>query len=90
MAMTEFTLEGEVLLGNFDDGNHIRVDGERLEDLISRNIGFPSEEEFDEMINRIGQLREDGLTIAEGEPNILREGTRLKISVEVLNGEDSE
>ena len=82
--MKEFTVEGEATLGRFDDGNHVRIDGERIEDLIARQLEFPNDEEWQEMMGRLDKLREDGLAPADGEPDVLREGVRLRIEVEVL------
>jgi hypothetical protein len=82
--MTSFTVEGDATFGRFDDGNHVRIDDERVEDLIAKAIGFPTDEEFDQMIGRLNDLREQGLAPADGEPDILREGMKLRISVEVI------
>ena len=59
-------------------------DGERIETIISRALGFPSDSEFDEMSNRNHELREQGLQTVAGIPDLVRRGTRLRITVEVL------
>lgn len=82
--MTEFTVEGDATFGRFDEGNHVRIDGERVEDIIAKAIGFPTDEEFDAMITRLNELRDQGLAPADGEPDIVREGMRLRIEVEVI------
>ena len=82
--MIEFTVEGDVTLGRFDDGNRVTIDGERVEDLIARQLGFPSDEEWEAMSERLSSLRADGLAPADGEPDIVREGVRLRIEVEVI------
>jgi len=93
MAFKEFTIEGEAQMGFFsDEGNprHIRIAtdgtefGERLEEVVGRALGFPTDDEFDEMSERNQQLRQDGLQPADDQPDILREGTRLRIRVEVV------
>lgn len=82
--MKEFTVEGDVTLGRFDEGTRISIDGERIEDLIARQLDFPNDEEWDAMSNRLMELRDKGLAPAEGEPDIVREGVRLRIEIEVL------
>lgn len=58
--------------------------GQGVEDLISRTMGFPNDNEFEEMHQRMEQLREQELQPAEGTPDITREGVRLRITVEVI------
>jgi hypothetical protein len=60
--------------------------GERihLEEYIARQLGFPNDAEFDEMIKRLDELRSKGLQPADGVPDIVREGVKLRITVEVL------
>lgn len=89
---TRFELEGDITLAYMSDdphGKHILIqkDGEpvRLEEYIAQQLDFPSNFEFDAMMNRLDQLRGDGLQPAEGEPDITREGVKLRISVEVLD-----
>jgi len=89
--MKEFTVEGEVTLGHFsEEGTRISIGDERIENLIARQLGFPNDDEWDEMYQRMSSLRERGLAPAEGEPDIVREGVRLRIEVEILNGEEME
>lgn len=84
--MTAFTLEGDVeLQHNTEEGNRVLIDGDSLDGVIASNLGFPSEEEWDEMFERMQALREQGLQPLEGEPDIVRQGPRLRISVEVVS-----
>ena len=57
---------------------------ERLESKIAQELGFPNEGEFDAMFAKLDELRAQGLRPAKGEPDLLREGTKLRITVEVL------
>jgi hypothetical protein len=56
----------------------------RLESKIAKELGFPNESEFDAMFEKLDQLREQGLRPAKGEPDLLREGTKLRITIEVI------
>lgn len=56
---------------------------QRLETRIADELDFPSEEEYDEIFNKIGELREKNLRPIEGEPDGTRE-VKLRITVEVL------
>ena len=56
----------------------------RLESYIADNLGFPDDAEFDLMFQGLNELRKKGLRPAEGMPDFVREGTRLRITVEVL------
>ena len=56
----------------------------RLESKIADELGFPSNSEFDEMHQQMENLRKKGLRPAEGIPDCVREGTKLRITVEVL------
>lgn len=100
MSFTNFTIEGEALLGFFGselDDRHVRIKdendsdesiGTRLEQLIARSLNFPSDPEFEEMGNRMAALRDQDLQPADGSPDIVREGTRLRITVEVVDASD--
>jgi len=57
---------------------------DRLEGKIAEELGLPSESEFDAMFAMLDKLREQGLRPAKGQPDMLREGTKLRITVEVL------
>ena len=57
---------------------------QRLESKIATELGFPNESEFDAMFEKLAQLREQGLRPAKGEPDLLREGMKLRITIEVL------
>jgi hypothetical protein len=73
------TEEEESLLDNATVGNR----QESLESKIAEEIGFPDDQEFDEVFMRMEQLRNQGLRTEDGVPD----GTRainLRITVEVL------
>jgi hypothetical protein len=55
-----------------------------LEEYIARQLGFPNDAEFDAMIKRLDELRSKGLQPADDVPDIVREGVKLRITVEVL------
>jgi hypothetical protein len=97
MAFSKFTVEGEAnfryhaseindrqLLIRQDDESDDHP-GEHLEQLISRVLGFPNDTEFDNMMERTSELRDEGLQNLDGVPDIVRTGMRLKITVEVLD-----
>ena len=81
---TEFTIEGDAILGYNDYGSSVTIDGKRVETMIAEAMEFPSSDEFDAMMDRLSDLRRKGLMPAEDEPDITRTGIRLKIEVEVL------
>lgn len=56
----------------------------RLESKIADELGFPSDAEFDEMHQKLDKLRKKGLRPEEGIPDSIREGVKLRITVEVL------
>lgn len=56
----------------------------RLESKIASELGFPNDAEFDEMHKKMETLRKKGLRPAEGIPDCVREGVKLRITVEVL------
>jgi hypothetical protein len=95
MSFKNFTVEGEAILGYHADVMSDRDRGVRvvsdesgeetsLESLVARSLEFPSEEEFDNHFQRMEELRQQDLQPADGKPDIVREGTRLRISVEVV------
>jgi len=56
----------------------------RLESKIADELGFPNEAEFDTMFDKLAKLRKKGLRPIEGAPDGVREGVKLRITVEVL------
>ena len=98
MAFTEFTIEGDAVLGyfgdRFDDDRHVRIKddsegedsiGVRIEQLIAKSLNFPNDDEFSAFFEKMEELRQQELQPADGTPDIIREGTRLRISVEVVD-----
>jgi hypothetical protein len=57
---------------------------QRLETYIAQILGFPNDAEYDEMLRHLEELRKQGMRPAEGQPDYVREGVRLRITVEVL------
>lgn len=100
MAMTKFTVEGEAKLGYIADefirDRTVQIkddnsdDAVFLEQLIANNLNFPNSDEFDAHFQRMEELRNQELQPMDGRPDILREGTRLRITVEVIDGEDDD
>lgn len=96
MAFVEFTIEGDAVLGYFGDQHddrHVRIKsdedsdddvGERVEQIIAKSLDFPNSAEFDEFFNKMEKLREQELQPADGTPDLVRTGTRLRITVEVV------
>jgi hypothetical protein len=56
----------------------------RLEAFIVDQLGFPNEAEFDQMHRKLDNLRDKGLRPAEGIPDCVRDGVKLRVTVEVL------
>ncbi len=56
----------------------------RLESKIADELDFPNEAEFDAMFAKLDKLRQKGLRPVEGVPDGVREGVKLRITVEVL------
>jgi hypothetical protein len=86
--VTEIEFEGELTLGYFSDSDTprcARLDGEKIGNLIANTLNFPSEEEFDAMFQRLEQMRQQGVRPAEGEPDVMREAGRYKISIEKVD-----
>lgn len=82
--MKKFTIESDAALVHYTErGNCVIVDDERLVDVIARNFGFPSEDEWETMYQRLNQLREQNLMPAGDEPDIERP-VKLRITVEVV------
>lgn len=98
MAFQEFTIEGEATLGyfgdKFDDDRQVRIKtigdseesvGSRVEQVIAKALNFPNEDEFDEFFKKMDALRQRDLQPADGTPDVVRQGFRLKIEVEMLD-----
>jgi len=101
MAETKsFVLEGDFTLAYFveePDSKHVLIAGdgdgdgalvgrpERLETKIANELDFPTDTEFDEIFKKNDALREQGLRPAEGEPDLIRDDVKLRITVEVLS-----
>ena len=102
MSITKFTIEGEAVMGFFGselNDRQVRIKdtndpsdemGTNLEQLVARSLNFPNNGEFEAMSERLSQLRDQGLQPMEGAPDIVREGTRLRITVEVVEDEDDD
>lgn len=67
-----------------DGPETVAVSQRRLEAKIAEELGFPSDAEFDAMHDKLDKLRKKGLRPVEGVPDSIREGTKLRITVEVL------
>lgn len=65
-------------------GAMVGRDPVHLEEFIARQLEFPNDAEFDGMIARLDDLRSQGLQPADDVPDIVREGVKLRITVEVL------
>lgn len=86
--VTEIEFEGVLTLGYFSDSEAsrcVKLDGERVADLIARTLNFPDDAEFETMFQRLEQMREQGVRPAEGEPDVMREAGRYKISIEKVD-----
>lgn len=83
-GITEFSLEGDATFEYHEDGRRVKIGDERVEELIARQFNFPNDEEFDQMISTMSNLRDQGLATAEGEPDITRK-VKLKIEVELVD-----
>lgn len=93
MAFTNFTVEGDVELNYFGDQKNDRQvivkendndNGIGLEQLIAKSLNFPNSEEFDILFSKLEKLRKQNLQPADGTPDIVRTGTKLRITVEVI------
>lgn len=58
-------------------------DQESLGTKIANEIGFPNDQEFDELYSKLEGLRQQGLRTDEGVPDVTRE-VQLRITVEIL------
>ena len=76
-STSSFSIDGELQLGffaNSEDKYHSRINGERIETVIARMMGFPSEEEFDAALAA-------GLSSDSSQPDIVKTLPRISISV---------
>lgn len=82
--VNEIEWVGELTLGytSEDGARCLRLDGVKVSQLIAEALVFPSEEEFDAMFRKLEQMREQGVRPLEGEPDVVREAGRYKISIE--------
>jgi len=60
------------------------VAGESLANYVARQLGFPSEAEFDAMLRKLREQRATGTYNAD-ERDAERTGVQLRITIEVLN-----
>ncbi len=67
-----------------DGSETVSITQKRLEAKICNELGFPSGAEFDTMYDNLQKLREKKLRPVEGVPDGVREGVKLRITVEVL------
>ena len=96
MAFEEFVIEGEATLGYFGDqvdDRHVRIKtdgdseeslGARVEQTIARALNFPNSDEFDAFFQKMDALRQKDLQPADGTPDVIRDGFKLRIRVEVV------
>lgn len=81
VSSTSFSLEGALQLGFFASGNdnyHTRIDGERIETIIARMLGFPSEAEFEAALS--GDVSANSVR-----PDVVRNIGRISLSVFIEN-----
>lgn len=79
---SSFTVEGELQMGFFasgDDQYHTRINGERVETLIARMLGFPSEAEFEAALAEVSP--------DSSQPDVVRTVPRVHLSMFVENEE---
>lgn len=98
MAFTNFTIEGDAVFGYFanepsdsdravrikDDSDNEDSIGVRIENIIAKSLNFPNDTEFQSHFERMEKLRQQELQPADGQPDIVREDIRLRITVEVV------
>ncbi len=83
-GITEFSLEGEAEFVRVNDENRVKIGGEYVEQIIARQFDFPSMDEWDQMLRRLDQLRQQKLAPAPGEPDVVR-AVNLKIEAELMS-----
>jgi hypothetical protein len=72
-----FDVQGELTLawfGSGDDNYHARINGERIETIVARMLGFPSDAEFQAALNNEVSPDPD-------QPGIVRTVPRISLSV---------
>jgi len=67
-----------------DGPSTVAMSQRRLESKIADELDFPNNAEFDAMHEKLDKLRKKGLRPVEGVPDGVREGVKLRITVEVL------
>jgi len=78
-----FSLEGDIEMAFFpgrDDAYHVRINGDRLEVLVARMLGFPSEAEFDAALAA-------GLSPDPDVPSVVRKMSDVSLSVHQFNSD---
>lgn len=78
-----FNVSGELQLawfGSGDDNYHARINGERVETILARMLGFPSDAEFEAALSN--EVSSD-----PSQPDIVRSVPRISLSVFVDDGE---
>lgn len=76
---SHFSVDGELEMGFFaagEDNYHTRINGERLETLVARMMGFPSEAEFQQAMNA-------GVSPDPGQPDVTRRIPRVHFSMHI-------
>ncbi len=74
---SSFSVEGELQMGWFasgDDNYHSRINGERIETIVARMLGFPSEMELDRALQ--GEVSSDST-----QPDVVRTVKHIHLSV---------
>ena len=77
---SSFTVEGDLQMGFFasgDDQYHTRINGERVETLIARMLGFPSEAEFEAALAEVSS--------DASQPDVVRNGGKIFLSVSMMD-----
>lgn len=83
--MTAFTIEGNIELEHdTDSGSKVKIDGECLSCIIANNFDFPNENEWDAMFQHLESLREQGMQPLDGEPDVVRQGPKVRVTVELV------
>ena len=74
-AASSFSLEGDLVMELFaDQGIQTRINGERIETVIARMLGFPSEVEFDEAMR-------GGVSPDPSQPDVVRNMGKVHLSM---------
>lgn len=83
--INEIEFEGELTLDYFseaDDSRRLRLDGKSMDTIVAEMLDFPTNEEFDEIFGKLGQMREQGMQPDGSEPDLTRSAGRYKIKIE--------